>query len=298
MALYAFDGTWNQERSAGEYGGNTNVVVFRDAYLATDKPFYTKGVGTKLGWFGRVIGGAFGAGGFLRLKDAHNDLCRRWTAGDHDIDIIGFSRGAAIAVAFANRIRSRGIFTSEGKRVVSKPPIRFLGLWDVVAAFGIPINLGPIEFQSINLGYKLTLPDNVLHAFHALALDERREAFRPTRIKGAYEVWFRGVHSDIGGGNGNAGLNAIPLTWMLKKAKAVGLPIDEAKLRSAEGARVATAAIRPAGFDPRKDPWRKSLENDIRHYTVEPRADCCPDLPRLLESVDQETNAVSLSQHA
>ncbi len=34
MALYAFDGTWNTEHSAGEYGQNTNVVKFRDAYLA------------------------------------------------------------------------------------------------------------------------------------------------------------------------------------------------------------------------------------------------------------------------
>lgn len=39
MALYAFDGTWNEERSAGEYGRNTNVVRFRNAYAGTDAFF-------------------------------------------------------------------------------------------------------------------------------------------------------------------------------------------------------------------------------------------------------------------
>jgi uncharacterized protein (DUF2235 family) len=140
MALYAFDGTWNRERNQGEYGRNTNVVGFRAAYTCEPdkKPFYTKGVGTKLGWFGRIIDGAFGAGGCERLDRAYEDLRRRYSEGDTHIDIIGFSRGAALE--FANRIGDRGIKTLAGETV--QPRIRFLGLWDVVAAFGILIDLG------------------------------------------------------------------------------------------------------------------------------------------------------------
>ena len=291
MALYAFDGTWNQERSAGEYGRNTNVVRFRDAYAGPDR-FYTKGIGTRLGWFGKLIGGAFGAGGFGRLRRAHEDLCRQWVAGDHDIDIVGFSRGAALAVSFANRIYSRGIWRDDGTRVAERPLIRFMGLWDVVAAFGIPLDIGPFEFGSINLGYKLTLPDNVGHAFHALALDERRRVFRPTRIKGAYEVWFRGSHSDVGGGNGNERLNAVSLAWMLSKAQLVGLPIAAGALDAARAAGDPSAPIQPAESDNRRDPWRELIAGDVRHYSVQPCAGCAPELPAGVESrVDEELAA-------
>ncbi len=96
MALYAFDGTWNQERNAGEYDRNTNVVKFFHAYAANKHGY--KGVGTKLGWIGKVVGGAFGAGGKERIANAYRDLCARYLAGDRDIDIIGFSRGAALSL--------------------------------------------------------------------------------------------------------------------------------------------------------------------------------------------------------
>ena len=41
------------------------------------------------------------------------------------------------------------------------------------------------------------------------------------------EVWFRGVHSDVGGGNGNRGLNWIALNWMYSAAKRCGLPMND-----------------------------------------------------------------------
>jgi hypothetical protein len=69
------------------------------------------------------------------------------------------------------------------------------------------------------------------HAFRALALDERRSNFVPTSLDGAYEVWFRGVHSDVGGGNTNLGLNNITLRWMARKALFAGVPVDPAKTR-------------------------------------------------------------------
>ena len=96
MALYAFDGTWNSEKDAGEYDKNTNVVRFKDLY-AGPKYFY-KGVGTKHGFLGKVAGGAFGVGGHERIDEAKRDVAKQIASGDRDIDITGFSRGAAIAV--------------------------------------------------------------------------------------------------------------------------------------------------------------------------------------------------------
>ena len=115
------------------------------------------------------------------------------------------------------------VTTAAGAQTV-KPQVRFLGLWDVVAAFGIAVDIG-IRFSRINLGYKLQLGKYVKYCFHALALDEHRQPFRPTRTPNGYEAWFRGVHSDIGGGNGNHGLNDITMRWLLRKAIAVGLPL-------------------------------------------------------------------------
>lgn len=273
MALYAFDGTWNKERTAGEYGRNTNVVLFRDAYLG-NKKFYQKGVGTKLRFLGKLFGGAFGAGGHGRIADAYKELCACWLAGDTEIDIVGFSRGAALALAFTNHVVSKGIRDPKGSKVIAKPAIRFLGLWDVVGSFGIPIDLGPVEFQHINLGYKLTLPNEIRYAFHAMALDERRQTFRVTRVTNAVEVWFRGCHSDVGGGNQNRGLSDIALRWMLRKASASGLPISAKSIAATESVANPATPIRIGGFDVYKNPFREIRQGDRFHYTVTFRQDC------------------------
>ena len=68
MALYAFDGTWNSEKDAGEYDRNTNVVRFKDLYAGTK--FFYQGVGTKHGLLGKIAGGAFGVGGHERIEAA------------------------------------------------------------------------------------------------------------------------------------------------------------------------------------------------------------------------------------
>ena len=262
MPLYAFNGTWNSEKTDDlatqddETLQNTNVVRFRDAY-DRGNGYYCNGVGTRIGVFGKVFGGALGAGGGPRLDAAMAHLEQREAAGDREIDIVGFSRGAALALAFANRVATRD----------ARAHIRFLALFDVVGSFGIPINLGPIKFQEYNLGYQLDLPRHVEYCFHAMALDERRQTFRVTRVKGAYEVWFRGAHSDIGGGNGNAGLNSIALCWMLRKAAACGLPIrQQAILDAAAACRPHAAVTWPS--DPYRNKFRPVAADDRVHHTV------------------------------
>lgn len=268
MALYAFNGTWNSEKTDvvdtpdNEYQTNTNVLKFRDAYRG-DNGYYTNGVGTRFGTLGRIFGGAFGVGGFDRINDALTHLRSRLAAGDTIVDVTGFSRGAALALAFTNRVYKQVIDPRTGK----PPIVRFLGVWDVVGSFGIPINLGPFLFQEYNFGYTLTLPPNVEYCYHAMALDERRQTFRVTRLKGACEVWFRGAHSDIGGGNGNLGLNNIAFCWMLRKAAATGLPVDQVRLLDASAAAKPDTAIRwPRDFV--KNDRREIGKDDRVHYTV------------------------------
>jgi uncharacterized protein (DUF2235 family) len=270
MALYAFDGTWNDAKDRGEYGKHTNVVAFHDHYEGT-KHIY-RGVGTRYSFIGRLFGGAFGVGGRDRIRWAQRHLAENFKNGDRAIDVVGFSRGAALALHFTNVVEEHGVVGEAGEVLDAEPRIRFLGLWDLVASFGIPFNLGPISFQRINLGYHLKLPGAVDRCYHALALDERRQTFRPTRVKGAHEVWFRGVHSDVGGGNDNEALSNIALCWMLQKAIAVGLPIAGDAVPQASTVIDAAAPIRQPK-DLIKNRARVIGSQDRTHYTVTPRPD-------------------------
>jgi type VI secretion system (T6SS) phospholipase Tle1-like effector len=267
MALYAFDGTWNsaKDREDPKYQ-NTNVSRFFQAYRGRSNTddFYVAGVGTRFDFLGKVLGGVFGLGELPRINEAYDHLCKRWSEGDHIIDIVGFSRGAATTLDFCDCIQTKGIRRPGSDKVVEpNPRIRFLGLWDVVAAFGLA-NLGNTE---LNIGHHLLLPRSGLqYCFHALALDERRPSFLPTRLAGAHEVWFRGVHSDVGGGNSNRGLNDIALKWMFSKAKAAQLPIADQDISS----------LQPDPTDPPHDDHKLPLEVrvisavDRCHYTVSP----------------------------
>jgi hypothetical protein len=264
MGLYAFDGTWNTEKTKDNTNKNTNVVRFKNAYQKNvpGEQFYVHGVGTRMKWIGRIFGGVFGAGELPRLNEAYKRLCENWVdRGDQVIDIVGFSRGAATTLDFCHLIQERGIRKpGTDDVVVVNPPIRFVGVWDVVPAFG----LGFFGHQALNFGHQLTLPTKgIEYCFHALALDERRLPFIPTRLEGAHEVWFRGVHSDIGGGNGNRGLNDISLKWMMSKAQAAGLPIHDDDIES-----LNPDPTTPPNDSPRLPNIRNLGPAEIGHYTV------------------------------
>jgi len=275
MALYAFDGTCNEDGPHPEE--ITNVKKFYDAYKSVyhvdnskkGKCVYIEGVGTRFFLLGKVLGGGFGVGGLQRVSEAYDELDKNFEAGDEEIDIIGFSRGAALAVTFAHRIHKHGVEV-EGKGLLH-PNIRFLGLWDTVASFGIPGN-------DINLGYHLQVPENVEKTCHALSLDERRFTFPLTRMsenardarqeRKIFEVWFRGFHSDVGGGNNNEGLSSIPLNWMFLRAVDCGIRIPQSFINRNQ------ALMNPD--TPPKKPGMELIENDTRpigrkdvvHHTV------------------------------
>ena len=258
MALYAFDGTWNSDKPGTQH--DTNVLWFRRAYMK--ECFYREGVGTRFGPFGQAIGGITGAGGHTRVHEAMQQLADHVAAGDADIDVVGFSRGAALAVDFCNRVN----------HLPGSPTVRFLGIWDCVPSFGIAsVDLDP--------SWELELPDNVAKCYHAMALEERRDTFHLHRLNARvedaeaegrlFEVWFRGVHSDVGGGNDNAGLSSIALNWMLKRAVSCGVPVNPAKMAE-NAARMKPGAPDSSGqwYDVIKNRFRVVRWNDSVHASV------------------------------
>ena len=178
-------------------------------------------------------------------------------AGDTTVDIVGFSRGAALAISFANEVA----------RKLPTLSVRFIGVWDIVGEFGLP-------GRFVNAGHDLHLPPNAARCYHAMALDESRTVFQLTRLAGTgrdeakrlVEVWFRGVHSDVGGGNGNFGLNWISLDWMFANAIREGLPIDRAAV---EANRIhATLAMDTREHKHAIGPPRRILAADLLHTSV------------------------------
>ncbi len=126
-------------------------------------------------------------------------------------------------------------------RPVVRPNIRFLGLWDTVDAYGMPID--ELKQAIDEWLWPMSLADRRLspiveRAFHALSLDDERPTFRPLlwdqsraederRIQ---QVWFAGVHANVGGGYPIDDLSYVPLVWMLDRAKGAGLRFDEVQL--------------------------------------------------------------------
>jgi uncharacterized protein (DUF2235 family)/protein-S-isoprenylcysteine O-methyltransferase Ste14 len=125
--------------------------------------------------------------------------------------------------------------------------IRFIGVWDTVAAYGLPMDemtrgvsrwIVPLELPTHTLNR-----ERVTRACQALSLDEERTTFHPElwdeKIVPASEfdpdkkrhiadeqlsqVWFGGVHSNVGGGYPDDALAYIPLVWMLTEAQRCGL---------------------------------------------------------------------------
>jgi uncharacterized protein (DUF2235 family) len=111
-------------------------------------------------------------------------------------------------------------------------PIEFLGVWDTVGAVGTPFDelrdvlnwIYPMRFS------ELTPSCHIKRACHALSIDDERRSFHPelwneknvtnTRVD---QVWFAGVHSNVGGGYPKHGLSLVALDWMMAESEKCGL---------------------------------------------------------------------------
>lgn len=122
--------------------------------------------------------------------------------------------------------------TPDGAMPNGTMDIHFLGVWDTVGALGVPddvalINL--IDDPAKHSFHDTALSLKVAHARHALAIDETRQSFMPTLWTNiedrptVKQVWFPGVHSDVGGGYAHCGLSDGALKWMIEEAQDLGL---------------------------------------------------------------------------
>ena len=117
------------------------------------------------------------------------------------------------------------------------PPITMIGVWDTVSAMGFPVKevsdfintfIYRFKFENHDLG------KNVEHAYHALSIDDERRTFHPlmwneddeTRSK-IEQVWFAGVHANVGGGYPKHGMSLVTMDWMIHKASNNGLVLNQ-----------------------------------------------------------------------
>jgi uncharacterized protein (DUF2235 family) len=228
---------------------------------------YQPGVGTRR--FERLRGGAFGLGLSRNVRDCYRFLVETYEPGD-ELYFFGFSRGAYTARSTVGLVRNCGILRAEHasrikhayrlyrnradrtkpngleaqafRRMYAHPDteIRFVGVWDTVGSLGIPVDGIRVPMIVTRLwGFHDTdLSSRVRFAYHALAIDEERGPFRPTlwnqqeHASGQTleQVWFAGVHCDVGGGYADPALAEIPLLWMAEKARAAGLAFEPDRL--------------------------------------------------------------------
>jgi uncharacterized protein (DUF2235 family) len=136
--------------------------------------------------------------------------------------------------------------------------IRFIGVWDTVAAYGSPVEEMTLGFSQYIWPLELpncTLSDRVDRACQALAIDEERTTFAPvlwdepsmeppdeTRKETISQVWFSGVHSNVGGGYPDDSLAKVSLNWMMAEAAACGLRFKTAPDADPDAFRHADAA--------------------------------------------------------
>ena len=275
-----FDGTWNKAQT------RTNVECFRklvaDADAAGSRQIckYIVGVGVAPG-IEHLLGGAFGMGLSGNVAEGFQWLSQSWNEGD-EIWLFGFSRGAYTARSLGGLIRKCGLLRPDTSGVVTQAavdaayalyrnalhpdhpamqafraahsrevPIRFIGVWDTVGALGIPGAASWFPFARARYAFHDTeLSKIVQYAYQALALDEHRADFAPTKwtrpaaslapgeSRTAWKPeqteveqrWFAGAHADVGGGEKTDGaghtpdtLPEIALAWMQAKAAGAGL---------------------------------------------------------------------------
>ncbi|MDX8353981.1 DUF2235 domain-containing protein [Cognatiyoonia sp. IB215182] len=168
----------------------------------------------------RSLVGMINSSGFLDLSS--DDLSK---SAKRKLSEIAFSK-----------YRDRGRDQSElaGAATHETPDIHFLGCWDTVGALGIPDEVNIIRKWLKPERYRFNntkLSDNVVMARHAVSIDEQRRAYAPTlwdeaedeNNRDMKQVWFSGVHANVGGGYAIRDLSDITLTWMIDEAKSAGL---------------------------------------------------------------------------
>jgi hypothetical protein len=244
VLFFNFDGTGNEPEDAvqdvnrsGEIEDDsiTNILKFH-LLLGGDlkientpmengsRSLYYNGVGTYGNFFERALNAGLGLERWDVAKIINRAIedFEKYYVGEGDfkkVVVTGFSRGGAIARRFASLINDR---------VVNGGIIE--GIFDTVASIGLP-NLSTSDRPECDVVFEngCTLSSNVEKALHLVSLDEKRRAFQPTLMNQdsrVLEVWFAGVHSDVGGGRYYDGLSDTCLRFFMDWFEGLDLGIN------------------------------------------------------------------------
>jgi uncharacterized protein (DUF2235 family) len=144
----------------------------------------------------------------------------------------------------------------------SQRQVHFLGVWDSVKSVGW-FNWRA-RWQQAHWPFTRKAP-NVLRGRHAMAIDERRAPYHEYRFdaeesgssdRRLREVWFAGVHSDVGGKYAEHGLSDIALDWLIREAADAGLLLDERRYAQVFGVAMIDPLPEKNILDPiHTNPW-------------------------------------------
>ena len=254
--VVCLDGTWNDKDNSEAM---SNVALLHDMCLNQESRqiiYYDEGVGSD-GWYDKKLGGVHGVGLSKNIREAYKFISQHYKENDR-LYVFGFSRGAYTARSLAGLLfrcglgqaddqldtviqklytayRAKDTTTMTAFKTTNRScSIAMLGVWDTVGALGIPVSFLRDASSKLFSFHDTALSPEVELACHAVALDEKRESFEPTlwtetadsaqRIK---QVWFAGVHSDIGGGYVERHHSDLVLKWMVDHATKAGLHLDK-----------------------------------------------------------------------
>ena len=162
--------------------------------------YYFPGPGTKSWFLDKILGGLGGLGTQDIVDKAFQTYIDNYEGGP--INIFGFSRGAAAARMLAAKLSDKG-----GK-------VTFLGCFDTVGAFGIPLWFWPFTIYD-DMFTDTEVNANVRRAAHAVALDEPRATFTGTPMKKREGIVSKGFHGD----HPYVGFSRETYLWMRKQFK-------------------------------------------------------------------------------
>lgn len=219
----------------------------------------------------QYAGLALGNGLYENVSEAYSFLMDRYEDGD-DIYLFGFSRGAYTVRVLAGLIHMCGLLPKGNQNQISyawdlynidantkqgkakkfglgerykqyysrEVPIHFVGTWDTVSSVGWFWKWKAFPYTYRN--------DSIKYIRHAISIDETRAFYRPNmwqesglnRFTNVYEtvnsdvkqVWFAGVHSDVGGSypEAESALAKFSLDWMIRQSAGCGLIFDAAQV--------------------------------------------------------------------
>lgn len=332
------DGTWNSPDDEQP----TNVLRLSRAIAPQDPlgqkqvVFYDWGLGSDRKKFS---GGISGVGIDKNIMDSYRFIVHNFDPGD-ELYFFGFSRGAYTVRSLGGFIRNCGILKREHadripqayehyrkrqprtspdepssrklrKRYAwsDRPSIEYLGVWDTVGSLGVPVTFFGLLDNDEYLFHD-TSPSSIIScARHAMSIDECREDFpvaRWDRKPGIdlKEVWFAGVHSDVGGGyQDDHRLSEIPAAWIIREAERRGLYVEDFLKTSLVDMPGAPQHHQPTGiYKFRRREMRTINPGDLIHESVRRRYQYLgrrwksPAFRKFFDAIGEDWDAVNLEK--